>query len=138
MRVPSMKTKRGRIYSATLLLLLITACSINVPVERVFGTYTASYPFGTDKITLRRDFTFVQTVTLNNRDSAKTTGRWEFDSDNSRSRVNLYGALNITDPFDNLQEDWKEPASGIVSLPVEEIWFRVQMTSSNEHPYIHD
>jgi len=107
---------------------------MRVPVDQVYGTYIASYPFGTDTLTLNRGGTFAQTVEITGQQPATVHGRWEFDSE--ESRANLYGAMIIADGFDHLRKDWQAVTPGIVSLDVEKHWFKILMGSAATHPYV--
>ena len=59
---------------ALFVALTLMACSMAVRHDKVPGTYVAFYPFGTDKIMLNSDGTFVQQVTLNNEGPATARG----------------------------------------------------------------
>ena len=107
---------------------------MTVPVEKVYGTYVASYPFGTETITLDRDGTFVQRVEIKQEEPVTVRGTWDFDA--KESRANFYGALIVADGFDHLRGDWRTVTTGIVSLDVERHWFRVGMGSAATYPYI--
>jgi hypothetical protein len=114
--------------------MLLVGCSMTVPAEKVYGTYVASYPFGTDTITLSRDGSFVQRVAIKQEQPMTVHGTWDFDR--KESRANLYGALVVADGFDHLRKDWRTVTTGIVSLDVEKHWFRVMMASASTYPYI--
>jgi len=107
---------------------------MRVPAEIVYGTYIASYPFGTETITLNRDGTFVQSVAIKQEQPLTVHGTWDFDPKNSRA--NFYGTIVVTDGFDHLRNDWRTVTTGIVSLDVERHWFRVEMGSAATYPYI--
>ena len=117
-----------------MLLALLVGCSMRVPAEIVYGTYIASYPFGTETITLNRDGTFVQSVAIKQEQPLTVHGTWDFDPKNSRA--NFYGTIVVTDGFDHLRNDWRTVTTGIVSLDVERHWFRVEMGSAATYPYI--
>ena len=123
---------------ACLVLALVSAvligCSMAVPPDEVYGLYVASYPFGTEMITLNQDGTFVQEVKLGNKESATVRGTWTFEP--NESRVNLYGAMIVTDRFDHLRTDWHAVTKGIVSWDVERRWFKVLMGSASTYPYV--
>ena len=68
---------------------------MTVPAEKVYGTYVASYPFGTETITLDRDGTFVQRVEIKQEDPVTVRGTWDFDA--KESRANFYGALIVAE-----------------------------------------
>jgi len=114
--------------------LLFVGCSMTVPAERVYGTYIASYPFGTETITLNGDGTFVQRVAIRQEQPVTVRGTWEFDP--KESRANFHRVMIVTDGFDHLRSDWRTVTTGIVSLDVERRWFRVLMDSAATYPYI--
>jgi hypothetical protein len=114
--------------------LMVVGCSMTVRADKVYGTYVASYPFGTDTVTLNRDGTFVQCVAIRQEQPVTVHGTWDFDQ--TESRANFYRALIVTDGFDNLRRDWRIATTGIVSLDVERHWFRVVMASGTTHPYV--
>ena len=113
---------------------MLVGCSMTVPRDEVYGTYVASYPFGTDAMTLKRDGTFVQHIAVEQEQPLTISGKWEFDD--NQSRANFYGALTITDGFDHLKDDWRTAPPGIVSLDVERHWFKMEMGSAATYPYI--
>ncbi len=127
-------SNRARSLIAFTALMMLVACSMTVPAEEVYGTYVASYPFGTGTIMLNRDETFVQRVAIKQEQPVTVRGKWDFDP--KESRASFYGALIVADPFDDLREDWRTPTTGIVSLDVERRWFRVLMDSASTYPYV--
>jgi hypothetical protein len=114
--------------------VMLAGCSMTVPADKVYGTYVASYPFGTETITLNRDGTFVQRVAIKQEQPVTVRGTWDFDP--KESRANFYGAMIVADGFDHLRRDWRTVTTGIVSLDVERHWFRVMMGSAATFPYI--
>ena len=106
---------------------------MHVPAAKVCGTYAASYPYGTETLTLNRDGTFDQRVVVNRGHPVAARGRWEFDSDDSR--ITLYGAMSVDNGFGNLRGDWQRTDSGLVALSVEMHWFRVVIGSGEAYPY---
>ena len=121
-----------------LILIAVTGtligCAINVPLKKVYGTYKASYPFGTDTITLNRDGSFVQEVVMKGQVPVTLSGKWEFDA--RGSRVNFDCLMMLEDGFGRLKSDWHTAAPGIASLDVEMRWFRIVMASAATHPYV--
>src|SRR5260370_4731353 len=73
--------------------VMLVSCCMTVPAEKVYGTYVASYPFGTETITLNRDGTFVQRVAIKQEQSVTVRGTWDFDP--KESRANFYGAMIV-------------------------------------------
>jgi hypothetical protein len=107
---------------------------MTVPPEKVCGTDVASYSFGTETITVSRDGTFSQRVAIQQEPPVTVHGKWEFDP--KESRANFYGAMIVTDGLDHIRSDWLTVTPGIVSLDVEEHWFKIVMDSAATHPYI--
>lgn len=122
-----------RIGVVVTLFSVLAGCAIHVPVEKVYGEYVASYPFGTETLKLNRDGTFVQSVVVNRGKPVAVRGTWEFD--NSDSRVTLYGAMNVATGFGNLRNDWQRTDLGLWSEDVELHWFRVVMGSGEPYPF---
>jgi hypothetical protein len=114
--------------------VMLVGCSMTVPAEKVYGTYVASYPFGTETITLNRDETFSQRIAIQQEPPVTARGKWEFAP--NESRANFYGAMILTDGFDHVRPDWRTVTGGIVSLDVERHWFRVVMNSAATYPFI--
>jgi hypothetical protein len=110
----------------------LVGCAMHVPVEKVYGEYLASYPYGTETLKLNRDGTFVQTVVINRGNPVVAGGTWEFDQ--SDSRVTLYGAMSVDNGFGNLRSDWQRTDLGLWSEDVELHWFRVEMGSAEAYP----
>jgi hypothetical protein len=121
-----------------LILILLTValigCAINVPLKKVYGTYRASYPFGTETITLNEDGSFVQKVAVKDQAPVTLQGKWDFDSQGSR--VNFDRLMMVMDGTGHLKNYWQTATPGIASLDVETHWFRVTMTSAAAYPYV--
>src|ERR1700730_11349683 len=114
--------------------VMSVGCSMTVPAEKVYGTYVASFPFGTETIALNRDGTFVQSVAIKQEQPVTVRGTWDFDP--KESRANFYGAMIVADGFDHLRGDWRTVTTGIVSLDVEMHWFRIMMATAETYPYV--
>jgi len=114
--------------------VMLVGCSMKIPAATAYGTYVASYPFGTETITLNRDGTFVQRVEIKQEQALTVQGTWDFDP--KESHANFYGALIVADGFDHLRSDWRTVTAGIVSLDVERRWFKVVMGSAATYPYV--
>jgi len=100
----------------------------------VYGVYVASYPFGTETLTLQRDGNFVQSVTIENQPPALAKGSWRFDP--NESRIILTGSMVVLDGFDRLRSDWRTVTSGVVSMDVERHWLRFLLASAQKYPYV--
>ena len=108
---------------------------MTVPAEKVYGTYVASYPFGTETLTLNRDGTFVQQVHMKNEHPVTVRGSWSFDP-KEKSRVDLYGLMFVVDGFSELRSDWRTVKPGLASFGVQRRWFKVMMGSAGRYPYV--
>ena len=116
------------------LTVTLIGCSINVPLKRVYGTYKASYPFGTETINLNEDGGFVQEVAVKDQAPVTVRGKWDFDS--KGSRVNFDRLMMVVDGTGHLKSDWRTVTPGIASLDVETHWFRITMASAAVYPYV--
>ncbi len=93
-------------YAAVRCLIFIAAtvtligCAVSVPLKRVYGTYMASYPFGTETISLNEDGSFVQKVAMKDQAPVGLRGKWDFDS--KGSRVNFDRLMMVVDGSGNL------------------------------------
>jgi hypothetical protein len=112
---------------------MLTGCVLNVPVERVYGTYVATYPYGTETMTLNSDGTLIQRAAINKESPLTVRGRWEFDP--AESRVSIHGVMIVDDGFGHLKADWQTVTTGLVSFSVEMHWFRVVIGSGLRYPY---
>jgi hypothetical protein len=115
------------------MVILLLGCSTHVPVEKVYGSYVASFRYGTETLMLNRDGTFVQTVVVNREKPVAALGSWEFDRD--ESRLTLHGAMVVDDGLGNLRNNWQRPVSGLVAPSVEMDWFRVVIASGDAYRY---
>jgi hypothetical protein len=113
--------------------MMLTGCATRVPAERVYGTYVASYPFGTSTLALNRDGGFVQSVTIGSEIPVTVRGSWSFDA--VRSKLALRGAMNIVDGFGHLSGDWRATGD-FPAIPVEVLWLRINIETSEGSPYI--
>jgi hypothetical protein len=139
-RIPQVAAGAGNNAHGNALFILVSlavtliGCSINVPLKRVYGTYKAAYPFGTETITLNEDGTFVQEVAMKDQAPVSLRSRWEFDSKDSR--VNFDRLMMVVDGHGHLKSHWQTATPGIASLDVETRWFRVTMASAATYPYV--
>ena len=85
---------------------------------------------------LERDGTFKQRVALENEKPVTVRGSWQFDPRSERTRLDLYGSLVVDNGFGKLRTDWRKVEPGLVSLPVEMLWFKITIGSGGEFPYL--
>ena len=117
------------------LLPIISGCATSVPREDVPGSYVASYPFGSDELVLNADGTFIQKVSITGEQPMTTRGSWRFDAGDSE--LSLFGSFVVDDGFGKLRPDWRHITRDAVELlPVERIWFKVNVGSGGEFPYV--
>ena len=109
---------------------------MNVPAEKVYGIYVASYPFGTETITLKRDGTFVQSIAIEQKETVTVRGTWELETGTEETRVTFHGARVVDDNFDHPKKGWQTAPTGLWSLSVEMHWFCIVMASGFAHPYV--
>jgi hypothetical protein len=120
--------------------LVFTWVPSTLSVENIFGTYVASYPFGTATITLNPDGTFVQRVEVTG-DPPPTTakGRWTFDSDSyNKNYVTFYdGYLSVDDGFGRLKSDWrKEQGNSVAVPPIGRAFYKILLNPEGKYPYV--
>lgn len=113
---------RNRAFSRALISLFLTlfivACKVNDQSE-LFGTYLADYDVAKEELTLNKDGTFVQTVTLiatSKIDQHK--GTWTYKAESGY--VTFHGGLiDVFDGFRKFNPDYAHPTkSGLAVQPV--------------------
>jgi hypothetical protein len=104
-----------------------------VSLESVPGTYVATYPFGDATLVLQSGGSFTQQVKIQNEVPISVQGSWEFDA--ARSILRLHGVIPVSDEFDHLGSDWRR-TDDFHGIPVEGMWFRVNIELSEGHPYV--
>ena len=121
-------------FLVSLLAMTLAACSRRASSNAVYGTYVASYPFGTETITLKPDRAFRQRVEIENQKPASVEGTWQFDP--KESRITLTGSMVVVDGFGRLRNDWRAVDPGVVSMDVEKHWSRILMATAAKFPYV--
>jgi hypothetical protein len=124
----------ARYLLAVSIAVMLIGCSINVPLRKVYGTYKASYPFGTETIILNQDGSFAQQVAMKDQAPVTVNGKWDFDAQGSR--VNLDGLMIVVDGFGHLRSDWQSVTAGTASFDIEMHWLRIVMASGATYPYV--
>jgi hypothetical protein len=122
-----------KIIFLTVIGMLIASCLNSVPPEKVGGTYVASYPFGSETLTLDPDGSFIQRVEVQGEAPLTISGTWKFDPQNSYVRFNNF--LLVVDGFGHLNKDWRSKNPGIVELSAGRLWFKITLGSGGQHPY---
>lgn len=119
---------------AGIAVIVMIGCSVSVPANKVNGTYKASYPFGSETISLNSNGTFIQEIAIINQAPVTVNGKWDYDT--KGRRVNLAGYVTVVDGFGGLRSDWRTVKPGIASFDVEMHWFRIVMASAAAYPYV--
>jgi len=125
---------RHRIVFLLAVASATAGCSTHVPVEKVFGTYVASYPYGTETITFRPDYSFIQTVIIQHGKPVTAQGHWEFDP--KESRIAYTRAMIVDDGFGGRRPDWQKLSDGLISFDVETHWVHIEIGSGLPYPYM--
>ena len=133
-------TRRRRLLlaaAAALIVLALGAFPFPVPQSWVYGTYVASYPYGTSTIVLHRNGTFTQRVALKEHVPVEVQGQWHFGrSSYSKGSVVFDGSLDVQDGFGHLNRRWRAPNKGLDARPLSMMWLRIQMDDSSVYQYI--
>lgn len=132
----SVRNPRFCLFSVLVSTLLV-GCSERVPIKKLTGKYIASYPFGKETLLLNQDGTFAQNVELKDKHANTVQhGSWEYDA--RTGYVTLHGYLEVADGFGKLRADWQSVPTGVVALPVEQIFFKIVLNSGAQYPYVRD
>lgn len=116
--------------------VVLGSCSAGVTAQDILGTYVATYPFGTDTITLNSDGTLDQRVVVTGDPPPESAhGHWSFDPSNGYVTFDVY--LQVDNGFGKLNGAWRTPHRGsAASLPIEKSLFGMTMGSGAQHPYV--
>lgn len=120
----------SRIFIAFLLVLSVVACKLN-DQSSLYGTYFADYDVAREKLTLNKNGTFVQEVTLkatSKIDIAK--GTWAYNTESGY--VTFHGGLmGVLDGFRKFNPDYAHPTkSGSAVQPVLKLFGRIRIGSN--------
>ena len=98
--------------------------------SKLYGTYLADYEFATEKVTINKDGTFIQEVTLaetSKVDIAK--GTWKYDSEDGVFIFD-HNFMCVKDGFARLKPDYAKPRDkGLVMMPAYRMFFRIYLGS---------
>ena len=115
---------------------MVSACFFPDNVEEVYGTYLAEYTFGTEKLTLKSDGTYIQEVRISgNPGPLISTGKWNYDPTAHRGEAwNLYV---VADGFGKLVQDYDVRKEGLSSFPVGRYFWsrRLRLGPDEGSPY---
>ena len=109
------------------LLISLGACSLKLERGDVIGEYVANYPFGVERLQLKPDGTYMQTVTLKGKTAGTGhSGTWDYAP--TRDLVVVHGPLQFGDPFGKLNPNYEVPMKGTWNLTVSKTFGNVSLT----------
>ncbi len=127
-----------RVWFFLSMLVVALACrNYHLDREDVYGVYEATYPFGTDRITLQAEQVYRQVVSISETGEKLTvSGTWTFDAETNR--VFLAGCLGPSDGVGNLRTDYAKPFKGGCSYPIgREYLFGQRLRFGPDEGYAH-
>jgi hypothetical protein len=102
-----------------------------VEQSELYGTYTAEYIVGNEKLVIHEDGTYTQEVVFHDdtstAETVTVTGEWEYNASESRNLVMRGKHIVIFDGFGDLETNYKIPKEGVVSLGVQKTFGRVKI-----------
>ena len=118
------------------LAALVCSCARGFSVSDLYGTYVASYSFGTDKIVLKNDGTYMQEVTIKKEQIPyTTTGKWEYDK--ASNHVIIENCYIVSNGLGQLSKNYKALSQGPSIFPVERDMLsrRIRLGPGEGNPY---
>jgi hypothetical protein len=117
--------------------LVVASCFLrSLTANDLEGGYTATYAFGSSRITLNADGSFQQALSIGDR-VMNHEGHWKFDE--AARRVDLDEALVADDGYGNLRTGFESESSMAVDLPVESNWLgHIRLGPDEGAPYLKD
>jgi len=112
------------------MFFFLTSCSDHVSLDNLYGTYVADYKVASEQLTLNKDGTFLQKVTLKSNqkvDIAK--GTWRYDLE-MQGLVLDNNFLVVVDGLMRLNPDYLQPKKGIAILPPGVFFGNIRLGSS--------
>jgi hypothetical protein len=117
------------LWTASFLALLLFSCKPE-DYSNLFGTYLADYDIAKERLTLNKDGTFVQEVTIKATSKIdKVNGKWTYDSKTGYLTFhdNFMLVLNGLRKF---QPDYAQPKPGLVGYPVNVSFGKIRIGSN--------
>jgi hypothetical protein len=107
-------------------VLFLSACKPSGQSD-LFGTYIADYEVAKEKLTLNKDGTFIQEVTLKATSKVDITkGEWSYDSASGYVTFEK-NFLIVLNGFGELNHDYTKPSTGAVIEPVEKCFWHISI-----------
>jgi hypothetical protein len=117
----------------TLCIATTLACT-HVSSDAVYGTYVATYPFGSDTLTLGRDGHFNQLIAVTGQGRQAFSGTWQYSQREGYIQFHHLGC--VADGFGKLKGDWRTDVMEMSYQSVERSWFKLSINSGARFPYI--
>jgi len=127
---------RNRALPILVLLFLISSIpSCKAPKFELPGTYVADYDVAKEKLTLNKDGTYIQEVTLKANSKVDVSrGRWSYDKETQY--VTFYdNFMFVINGFQKLNPDYAHRKRGIVTVPAGLYFGRMRIGSSERVSY---
>lgn len=119
-----------------LVTVLLCSCTRGFELSDLYGAYIADYSFGTDRITLKEDGTYIQEIKINqDRMPYTTTGNWEYDK--AANQVIIDNCYVISDGLGQLRKNFETISRGPSVFPVERdlLSRRIRLGPDEANPY---
>jgi len=110
-------------------LLAIVLCSCSIAKDDVYGTYISEYNIAKEELTLNKDGTYVQKVTLSSTLKVNTAnGFWTY---NEKKKYVTFqnNFMLVLDGFGKLNPNYDNPKKGLVIVPIYFIFGNIEMGS---------
>ena len=128
---------RAQIVTALALffVIMVSGCTSKVGHDKVVGNFEVRYTYGTEKLQLHKDRTYVQSVFINGERAPKTNnGRWEFDEE--YSEVILFDAMMVDDGFGRLEPAYWKTVPGASRLAARKSLGKVSLFHSGDRDFV--
>jgi len=118
------------LLTCVLLFLILSMLSCKPSQSEVYGTYIADYDVAREKLTLNKDSTFIQEVTLKATSKVDVSkGTWDYDLKIGYVSFNENFML-VLNGFRKLDSNYAHPKPGGVSQPVKKYFGYISLGSS--------
>jgi len=95
----------------------LTSCSDQISLDNIYGMYVADYEVASEQLTINRDGTFLQKVTLKtNQKVDRAEGKWTYDLEDRYLRLDN-NFMVVVDGFMEFNPNYLQPKKGIAALP---------------------
>lgn len=107
-----------RMCTTFLIFFPLTSCSDHVSLDNLYGTYVADYKVANEQLTIKRDGTFLQKVTLKaNQKIDIAQGTWTYDLEDRYLRLDN-NFMVVVDGFMEFNPNYSQAKKGKSALPI--------------------